>query len=211
MCKKYSYRVIVIILLLIGSINQKIFSQSKEVFQLESVDSLESSLQNFYGKLFQAEFTEWEDDGKGRIWLYLPDVGIQFGLPSVNLSTRQIKQAVTKEKARKKKIESIRQKLEIQLNKEVIRLRQKHKLYTFKLELLQVAQEKQEIRNQIFEIYEEAYSKKEMDPLEYLKHNLEKYADKEKFLIMKNEILEIKGEIEYLAKYNLSNYRLAVE
>nr|WP_236941135.1 TolC family protein [Flammeovirga sp. MY04] len=185
--------------------------QNFDTISIAKLTDLEESIMVYYQKDFIADYIAWQDDGKGRIWSYMPDVGFAFGLPTMNLSTRHIKSAKKQEKQRKQKLESIKEKRTLLMNTDIQKLRVLYEKFINDQEQLAEKMKVLEIDQKILDIYTEGYEQNEIDPLTYL--NQQKSHLQSELIIHEfiRNLQEQKTMIYILAKYQLPNYTLAVE
>ncbi|NME72795.1 TolC family protein [Flammeovirga aprica] len=184
-------------------------SQSNnEALEIAPLLDLEMSIRHYYNKEFYAQYAEWADDGKGRVWTYLPDVGFAFGLPTVTLSTRQIKQAKKMEKQRDQKLQSTLDMLTLKMNTDIQKLRVLYQKYEHNRQLLQEKMELLNIDFKIFDIYKEGYEKNEIEPLTYLQQKKTYIQSQNSIAEYTRNLKEELTDIYILSKYALPSMHL---
>ncbi len=171
--------------------------------QLPPLDSLEASLKLYYNKSWTAERAEFTDIQRGKSWNLVPSVGLVFGLPSVNLNTGQIANYMERKAVNKAKLKSMDLKYGVLLNEELQKLRIEYRKLEKHKEKAGADAQLMKIKQEIFSIYQEAYDKKEMKPLEFLQKKLEHETTVQEALLREKDYQIAVLELMRLARYGM--------
>lgn len=153
--------------LVISLICTKSLAQELRLEELPTLEELETSLKTYHNKLWLADRNEYLALKKKKWWYYLPSVGIQFGLPSVQFSTGTLAIIDRDKNIRAAKLKSIDLSRELEFNKQLQELRNKYRIleiHNQRISTLTLIKNKE---HEIFKIYIEATVKKDMTPEEF--------------------------------------------
>ncbi len=171
--------------------------------QLMNYDTYAISLKSYYNKLWAAERAEFVDIEQGKKWNMVPSFGVAFGLPSINMNTGQIAAYKARQAEVKAKLKSIDMKYEVQLNEG---------LNNLKIEISKANNAELKLddyssvlaaRGQIFKIYQEAFNKKEMKPIDFYKEKLIIETANQEYQRAVRDFQVMILEIEKLARYDM--------
>jgi len=179
---------------------------SQDKIQLISLDSLEQSLKDYYGRSWQAERENFLAVSKGEIWAKLPSIGIQFGLPSVQFGTKDIYNIKQSKREKKAALVSLDLKYRVQFNEALQGLEIEYNKVRIQLEKLEYLEKSIELEEQIFKIHEEAFQKRELAPLEYLNRRKSFENVKSNYEIEKREV-----QIQILELYKIARWKMRNE
>lgn len=173
--------------------------------QLKTYEQYAVSLKKYLNASWAAERAEFVDIQKGKKWNLIPSVGLQFGLPSINLNTGQIAAYKARQAENAAKLKSLELKYTVQLNAELNNLKIELEKAQNELARLDNFKEIQETRGQIFKVQTEAFNKRELKPIDI-------YREKLAFVTVQREYAEavsnfrlIVLNIEKLAHYDMPN------
>jgi hypothetical protein len=190
-------------LLLIAAFSITTYSYSSGQSDIPKLDTLEASLRTYYTKAWAADREEFIVSQKGQILNYIPSFGIAMGLPTVGYNTSKIYDYALDKKVRQQKLKSIDSQYLVRYNEELNNLRIEYQKVKAEEKYLTSLVKLSDLKAREFAIYQEAYDKKEMKPLDYIGksyeyeshlNNLEKLR-----LEMDIKILELKK----LARYHM--------
>lgn len=169
--------------------------------QLMQYQEYSLTLKRHINELWTAERAEFLDIQKGKNWNLIPHVGLAFGLPSVSLNTGQIASYKQRQAETKAKLKSIDLKYQAMLNSELNNLRIEIEKANNEFFKLNSYAEVLNTRKQIFKIYEEAFNKKEMRPLDFYKEKLVYAAASQEYKVATHNFQITILNIERLAYY----------
>lgn len=173
---------------------------------LESLDSLRSSLKEYYNRSWTADREQFIFSSRGEIWAKLPNVGIQFGLPSVQFGTKDIYNIKQSKREKKAALKSLDLKYRTVFNEAIQNLEIDYKKIQLKLEKLEFQKQSVELEEKIFSIYSEAFGKRELTPLEFLQKK-KAYSD----VLANYEIEKREIELQILELYKFARWRMKNE
>jgi hypothetical protein len=173
--------------------------------QLLNYDTYSISMKAYLNQQWTAERSEWTAAVRGQRWSYIPNVGLAFGLPTVGLNTGQIAAYKQQQGTNAAKLRAIDAKYQLLLNDQLNLLKievekagvEQAKLLTYSATL--------EARKSIFEIYQEAFKKKELKPLDFLQQKLAYESAVQQYLLAVKSYQIVVLEVERLAHYNMPN------
>jgi len=192
------------LLLAISNINL-----SAQCDTLPPLEKLYESIQVYYQSVKNAELLEYQESQKGEWLKYVPNLGVTYTVagqprPSVNLSTSVIYTARKDKQIREAKKASIISTTELLIQQEQRKLSQLYGNYQQELRSLKLAEEIQEIEEQIFMIQETKFKNLELTPLQYLpiKRN---YLQKQYDLAEKRKAIDLLiCDMLFFSKWNQS-------
>lgn len=160
---------------------------------------LEKSLKEQLIKEREAEKEIYNFKEKGKWLKYVPNVGLQFGLPSVTWGTGTVYKIKNDKQIKAAALQSLEQKYQARYEQELKSLQHEYKKYRVKFQQLIRAEARIMNDSLIFAIHEEAYAKNEIAPLEFY--------TKRKAYFSTLEVLE--KQREELELFKLSIYQTA--
>ncbi|MBC8109863.1 MAG: hypothetical protein H7Y04_02255 [Verrucomicrobia bacterium] len=177
--------------------------------------ALEASLKLYHNRLWTAQREEYLYKEKFSILNYLPNVGmVPFSqnkethlLPVISFNSSQVFNYLQTKRQQKAKLQSLDRKARLAFNEELVKL----KIAYAKIEALQDLASLAQIEKKRFEIYQEAFNKRELKPLDLL----EKEKAYKLFLLEtetkgKNIVL-LMLEIKQLARYGMPDRELSFD
>lgn len=177
--------------------------RSAKAQQLLDYDTYAVSLKSYLNKAWTAERTEYINIQKGKNWNLVPNVGFAFGLPSINLNTSAVASYKQRQAETAAKLKSIDLKYDLMLNEQLNNLRiEVEKAANENAKLLSY-QAQVETRELMYKIYKEAYSKKEMKPIDYLREKLNYETFRADVDNKGRDYLVVVKNVEKLAHYNM--------
>ncbi|MDZ7936131.1 MAG: hypothetical protein U5M51_14415 [Emticicia sp.] len=172
---------------------------------LKDFSEYQKSLKSYYLKLWHAKREEFKDLNEKSFLYYAPTVGLQFGLPSVQFSTRDYANYQRDKKLLKSKLNSLDESLELEMNERLQALRVEYEKVKVEYDKLAVFQGKMKYLKALNAIKLECCTKRECTPEECRRAELEMYEfeqnEKLTALNIKIQVLEL----EKNAKYGLPN------
>jgi hypothetical protein len=182
------------------------FSGALHGQRLKSLKMYEKSLIDFYRLQRTAEREEFKDFKEKPIWRYLPDVGLQFGLPSVQFRLSNYFEYKRDQHLIKSKLRGIDSKMQLEMNEKIQDLRIAFSKLELDLQKLKLAQGKIVFLEKLRAIDEECCRSFECSPEQCHESELSFYQAVE--IIKLREVDYKIGilEIEQLAKYNLPTF-----
>lgn len=176
------------------------FAQSDSL--LLNVQSLKSSLRQYYIKKTEAEQEEYMYNLKFKWLMFLPSFGWNFiaNTPSLSYNTNELSNAINYKRRKTSKLESIRKQNEVQFNRDlndVVVMCENLKLQISTYNLLEL---NFTIINESFELIELSYKNAELKPSEYLQKKISYQSallNKQKTL---NDLILYRNEILIKAK-----------
>ena len=170
---------------------------------LLSYETYAISMKSYLNKAWTVERTEYINIQKGKNWNLVPNVGIVFGLPSVNLNTSAIATYKQRQAETAAKLKSIDLKYELLLNESLNNLRIEMEKAKNENERLTSFQNQLATREMIYQIHKEAYSKKEMKPIDYLREKLLYETFKSEIENKNRDYVVMIKNVEKLAHYDM--------
>ena len=167
----------------------------------------ELSLRTYYRKLLDAERQEFKDLTTKPIMSYLPDVGLQFGLPSIHVRLSDYTKYKHDNLVLDRKLLSINQRLELELNAAIQNLRIEYKKLALEHDRLQVATEKMTYVEHIYEIARECCQKRHCTPEECSLKDLAHFEQKQALRELQINFDILILEFEKIAKHKLPELR----
>jgi hypothetical protein len=144
-------------------------SQSQE---LQTLKTYENSLVKFYRLQRTAEREEFKDFKEKPIWRYLPDVGLQFGLPSVQFRLSNYFEYKRDQHLVKSKLRGIDAKMQLEMNERVQDLRIAYNKLALNLKKLELAQGRLAYLEKIYAIDKECCGMQNCTPEQCHKFDL---------------------------------------
>ncbi|MVM42247.1 hypothetical protein GO730_38775 [Spirosoma sp. HMF3257] len=138
-----------------------------QIVRLYPLTDYEASLRAYHTAKVKAACVEFEARTKMKWWYYLPNIGFQFGLPSVTAGTSQlITIDQTKQQNRVKLAAIITQGL-LDYQTELHQLRSMYAAAQIERDAVDELNTSWNTENKIFEIAKEAHQKQEINPVDY--------------------------------------------
>lgn len=182
-----------------------LMAQKPSPTELKDFSEYQKSLKSYYLKLWHAKREEFKDLNEKSFLYYAPSIGLQFGLPSIQFSTRDYANYKREKKLLKSKLNSLDETLELEMNERLQALKVEYEKVKVEYDKLAVFQGKLKYLKALHEIKLECCTKRECTPEECRKAELEMYEfeqnDKLTALNIKIQVLEL----EKNAKYGLPN------
>ena len=185
--------------------NDTLFAQKVVKIELKEISEYEKSLKLYYLKLWHAQREEFKDLNEKSIFYYFPTVGLQFGLPSVQFSTKEYLSYKRDKKLLKSKLQSLDEGLELEMNERLQALRVEFRKIQVEYDKMAVSQGKMKFLQSLHEIKLECCRRRECTPEDCRKAELDMYGFEELQKIADLNIGIMILEFEKLAKYNLPN------
>ena len=160
---------------------------------------LEKSLKEQLIKEREAEKEIYNFKEKGKWLKYVPNVGLQFGLPSVTWGTGTVYKIKNDKQIKAAALQNIEQKYQARYEQELKSLQHEYKKYEVKKQQWIRAEARHLNDSLIFTIHEEAYSKNEIAPLEF-------YTKRKAYLSALDALDKIRDDLEL---FKLSIYQIA--
>lgn len=180
-------------------------AQKPSPIELKDFSEYQKSLKSYYLKLWHAKREEFKDLNEKSFLYYAPTIGLQFGLPSIQFSTRDYANYKRDRKLLKSKLNSLDETLELEMNERLQALKVEYEKVKIEYDKLAVFQGKMKYLKALHEIKQECCTKRECTPEECRKAELEMYEfeqnEKLTALNIKIQVLEL----EKNAKYGLPN------
>ncbi len=185
--------------------NVHLMAQKSSKVALKELSEYEKSLKTYYLKLWHAQREEFKDLNEKTFWYYLPSFGLQFGLPSVQFSTKEYLTYKRDKKLLRSKLQSLDESLELEMNERLQALRVEFSKIQVEYDKMAVSQGKMKFLRSLHEIKLECCRRRECTPEDCRKAELEMYSFEELQKIAELNIGIMVLEFEKLAKYNLPN------
>ncbi len=174
------------------------------LIDLKNLETYEQSLTDFYVKKWKSERSEFEIVNEKKIWQYLPSVGIQFGLPSINYNPYQLFQARQDKKILAAKVQSIDKKYLLEYQDQIQAIRNEY--VKIQLEIEALKREEKRLQNET-KFFNDFTSNEEHDkiitPKEFRVKIMEMEEKSNNYEKMKDIIA-----LKILDFYKLSKYQL---
>lgn len=181
-----------------------VFSQTSAISQivkLEPLSTYESSLRQYYLQKFQADKIEFEETTKKKWWYYLPSVGIQFGLPSVQLNTGVLAQIDRDRQQKKTKVNGLYWQAESQFKDDLLKLRNTYRRIQLEQETEPEHQEQIELESKIHQVYADGYARQEIKPVDFLNEQVKQNSRQIAFAATQRRLALLILDLELLAHY----------
>ena len=185
---------------------------------LPSLTELEASLQRYHNRRWTAERSEYTYKQKGRFLNYLPSVSFiplsrtdRVSLtPVLSLNTNSVFNYLQQKRQQKTKLQALDRKAQLTFNEDLTKLRLLYARIQHETIALSQTNILAEIEKKQFAIYQEAFAKLELSPLNFL----EKEKHYQAFLLSLNQKKEaiylLILEIRQLAQYQMPDVELAL-
>jgi hypothetical protein len=167
----------------------------------------ELSLRTYYRKLRDSQREEFEDLNKKSIATYLPDVGLQFGLPSINFKFSDYLKYNRDLKIFERKLLSIDEKMALELNTAIQELRIEYKKLSLEHDRLTTARDRMVFVENLFKISQECCQKRACTPEDCRKRELDHFEQKQRLREAEINFDILILEFEKLARYGLPEFR----
>ncbi len=185
--------------------NSDSMAQKSSKITLKELLEYEKSLKTYYLKLWHAQREEFKDLNEKGFMYYLPSVGLQFGLPSVQFTTRDYTNLKRDKKLLKSKLQSLDEGLELEMNERLQALRVEFSKIRLEYDKMAVTQGKMKFLRSLHEIKLECCRRRECTPEDCRKAELEMYSFEELQNIAELNIAIMILEFEKLSKFGLPN------
>lgn len=136
--------------------------------KLQPLTEYESSLKVFHMQKVQTQRVEFEQKTKMKWWYYIPSIGFQFGLPSINTGTSQLVNIDQTKQQNRAKLAAIVSQGLLDYRTELHQLRNMYEALKIERDAMAYALATQKLENRILNIAEESNNKKEIKPVEYI-------------------------------------------
>lgn len=180
-----------------------IVAQKATKTELKEFSEYEKSLKSYYLKLWHAKREEFKDLNEKSFLYYAPSIGFQFGLPSIQFSTRDYANYKRDTKLLKSKLNSLDETLELEMNERLQGLAVEYNKIKLEYDKLAVYQGKLKYLRNLHEIKQECCRRRECTPEDCKKADLEMYGYEEQEKLTELEIGIKILDLEKLAKYKL--------
>lgn len=171
--------------------------------ELREFSEYEKSLKSYYLKLWHAQREEFKDLNEKSFLYYAPSLGLQFGLPSVQFTTRDYANYKRDKMLLRSKLNSLDARLELEMNERLQGLEVEHHKIKLEYDKLAVYQGKLKYLRSLHEIKQECCRRRECTPEDCKKADLEMYGYEEQEKLTELEIGIKILDLEKLAKYKL--------
>mgnify|MGYP005843068601 CR=1 FL=1 len=167
-------------------------------------EKLEENLKAHYQETYQTLISALNYKEKGTIFQYLPSVSYNFIKlsPTITYHANKITASINRQRAKKAKIQSIQEKIQIalqdalkKLNKNYANLKAEIKLYNQTVKIYQ-------LKKELFKIKKEQYNNLEITPTAFIKSQIKIKTEKLKLNKQYTNIIKHKNHILELAKAN---------
>lgn len=174
--------------------------------ELKPLLTYENSLHEFYMAQRHAQREEFKEFKEKPIWKYLPDVGLQFGLPSIQFRVSNYFQFKRDQHLLNAKVKSIDAKLQLEMNEQIQALRIAYQKLQLDAEKMKLAKGRQVFLERLHAIDVECCKRNECTPEECHKSELAFYQAIETIRLKELDYSISILELERMARYNLPNY-----
>ena len=171
--------------------------------ELKEFSEYEKSLKSYYLKLWHAKREEFKDLNEKSFLYYAPSIGLQFGLPSIQFSTKDYANYKRDRMLHRSKLNSLDASLELEMNERLQGLEVEHNKIKLEYDKLAVYQGKLKYLRSLHEIKQECCRRRECTPEDCKKADLELYGYEEQEKLMELEIGIKILDLEKLSKYKL--------
>ncbi|MCU0325579.1 MAG: hypothetical protein MUF45_10055, partial [Spirosomaceae bacterium] len=176
--------------------------------QLKPLEDYNKSLKYYHNKLWTAERKEFTDLNIKSFFYYLPNIGLQFGLPSIQFGLKDLLNYKREKKIFDSKLKSLDLTANVNLNEALQALQIEYNKTLVVSDRLKAFQAVTAIKKKIWNITQECCKKNECQPTECYKTELEiTERSEQEFLLIAELRIKIL-EIEKLAKYNLPEEKI---
>lgn len=188
-------------------------TKAQDTLRLKELPVYEASLKQYYSRKWQVDQKEFTQINRKKWWYYLPSVGIQFGMPSVQFGTGTLAQIDRDKATSRAKLEAMEARARLEYNEALLQLRVMYR--KLRIEMLTVENDDWRllpvIYGRIIDIHNEAFNDQKMTPLEHLTKNVEdrrrRLTALEHITVLRVKVLEL----EEFAHYGLTDNSLSVE
>jgi hypothetical protein len=171
--------------------------------QLLPVAPYSLSCKAYLNKQWTAERAEFVNVQRGKNWNLVPSVGLAFGLPSVSFNTGQIASYKQRQSETAAKLKSIDLRYNLMLNEQLNLITIEHNKLEIEQEKMSIIAHENATKAQMWKIYQEAYLKKELKPLDFYAQKLAFEAAQNNYLLAIQQFKIGVLELEKLAHYNM--------
>lgn len=142
-------------------------SQEYNYITIPPEDTLAHSLKLYHNRLWMSEREEFLNLSKKKWWYYLPTVGLQFGLPSVQFGTGTLAVIDRDKISRNQKLKSIDLRRKTDFNDQLTALHSKYAILKIRAARIKTLKVIRDRKRELFDIYLESWSKKDITPEEF--------------------------------------------
>jgi len=174
--------------------------------ELKSLKTYENSLVQFYRLQRTAEREEFKDFKEKPIWRYLPDVGLQFGLPSVQFRLSNYFEYKRDQHLIKSKLRGIDAKVQLKMNEKIQDLRIAFRKLELSLDKLKLGRGKLIYLKRLHAIDQECCRTENCTPGQCHRFDLNYYQATEAIKLKEMDYKIDVLELERMAKYELPTY-----
>lgn len=136
--------------------------------KLHPLQEYEASLKVFHTQKVRTQCVEFEQKTRMKWWYYLPNIGIQFGFPSITAGTSQLVNIDQTKQQNRAKLAAIVSQGLLDYRTELHQLRNMYEALKVEQDALTYSQTTQHLENRLLNIAEEANAKKEIKPVEHV-------------------------------------------
>lgn len=179
----------------------------KAVFSLNLLDwdEYQKSVKTYYFRLWYAKKAEFKAVNEKSFWYALPTVGLQFGLPSIHIGSRDVLDYRRQKQLLENKLTSIDQGTLLEMNEQLQIVKIEFEKLKIEVQKLGILKGRGEFLNNLHTIRQECCKERSCTPEECKKADLEMYLFTEE---IKTKELELKIkllEFEKIARFGLPN------
>lgn len=180
-------------------------AQKLVLMELKDFSEYQKSLKFYYLKLWHAKREEFKDLNEKSFFYYFPTFGLQFGLPSIQFTTRDYANYKRDKKLHTSKLNSLDETLELEMNEHLQALRVDYEKVKVEYDKLAVFQGRLKYLKSLHEIKKECCNRQACTPEECKKSDLEMFEfEQNEMLVALNIKIQVL-ELEKFAKYGLPN------
>lgn len=141
--------------------------KAQQIYPLYPLGDYEASLKAYHTAKLNAACLEFQQRTKTKWWYYLPNIGIQFGFPSITAGTNQLVQIDQTKQQNRVKLAAIISQANLEYQGEIHKLRVLYTEAQLERDIVGELQTSFRLEDKILDIKKEAFEKKEMNPVEY--------------------------------------------
>lgn len=174
--------------------------------ELKPLIGYENSLRDFYKLKRHSQREEFKEFKAKPFWKYLPDIGLQFGLPSIQFRLSNYFQYKHDQHLQRIKLLSIDSKAQLEMNEKIQELRIDYQKLVIQQQRLSLAQAKLAKQMALFSIQYECCNRNECTPEECRLNDLRQFEASEAVRLLEMNYRVSLLELEKTAKYNLPTF-----
>ena len=176
-------------------------AQNSNISALKEFSEYKKSLKSYYLKLWHAKRAEFKDLNEKSFLFYFPSIGLQFGLPSIQFSTRDYATYKRDKSLLRSKLNSLDEQLELEMNERLQALKIEYEKIKVEYDKVSVLQGKLKYLKALHSIKLECCLKRECTPEECKKAEMEMFeheqTEKLSWLNIKIMVLELEKNAKY--------------